>query len=106
MNNLDDILFDNNLKEKMHKEIVEKSKEIKHIDTKKKKNIKDLSPEEIFSANTIWKIYNRKTNIHSFINGIQAEGYIGMQDEIRHLIISYQSDCFLVDDFFIEFYSG
>ena len=64
MENLDDILFDNNLKEKMQKEIKNANNK-KNIVKHKKTELKDYSKDEIFTVQTTWKVYNRKNQTES-----------------------------------------
>lgn len=66
----------------------------------------DMVPiTQIFSLQAVYKVFNRKTRAESFLNGIQAEGLIGLNSSIRRKLTHRETDCFLIDDYFVKFYS-
>ena len=99
----DDLLVEKNLKEKMQKEI----NEAKNHTTEEKAELKfnDLTEKELFSSRAMWKVFNRRNYTNSIINGIQAEAFIGNNDNLREEILNHNTDCFLAKHLYIEFYS-
>lgn len=72
----------------------------------KKETITDISkvlPNLIFSKNAVYKLFNRKNKTETFINGIQAESLLGMQNSIREKIKSGQMDSFSTEDAYVKF---
>ena len=100
--NFDDLLIENNLKEKIKKEM-KKAENVKKTENKTLK-FKDLTQQELFSQRALWKVFNRKNCTNSLINGIQAEGFLGSQDNLRSEIIKHKTDCFLSNHLYVEFY--
>ena len=92
------------IKMKIEKEFLadlEKSKE-----KPKKKvytDIKDLPREKIFAKDTVYRYFNRNTKCESFINGIQAEALIGLQNHIREKKLKGDLSAFTTDDAYIKF---
>lgn len=96
--------LDELIKIKMDQEL---SKEIEASQKKVKKqiikNIKDVPKDKIFSKETVYKIFNRKTRSESYINGIQAESLIGLQNSVRENIRKGLMDAFSTDSALIRF---
>ena len=100
--NFDDLLIEKNLKEKIHKEIDAAKNRSQSEKTEKK--FQDLTQNELFSKRSVWKVFNRRNYTNSLINGLQAEAFIGNNDNIREEILSKKTDCFLSNHLYIEFY--
>ncbi len=66
-------------------------------------NIKDLPRGKIFSKDAVFRCYCKKTKCESFINGIQAEALIGLQDNIREQMLNGEVSAFATDDAYIKF---
>lgn len=66
-------------------------------------NIKDLPKEVIFSKNSVYRYFNRNTKCESFINGIQAEALIGIQNNIREKILKGELSAFTTNDAYVKF---
>lgn len=92
------------IKMKIEKEFLadlEKSKEkpSKKVYT----DIKDLPREKIFAKDTVYRYFNRNTKCESFINGIQAEALIGLQNHVREKMLKGELSAFTTDDAYIKF---
>lgn len=101
---LNNASLDDLIKMKIEKEFMadlEKSKQ----KTQKKiyTNIKDLPKGKIFSKEAVYKCFNRNTKCESFINGIQAESLIGIQNGIREKMLKGELSAFTTDDAYIKF---
>lgn len=96
--------LDELIKIKMEEELkaeLEKAKE-----KPKKKIITDISKvpvELIFSKEAVYKLFNRENKTETFINGIQAESMLGLQNNIREKIKSGQMDAFSTDKAYVKF---
>ena len=77
-------------------------------ENQKPKVIKDFSKlpkDEIFSKNTTYELINKSVKTKSFINGVQAEGFLGAENLIREKLLLKQIDSFVSGDYYIKFYS-
>lgn len=96
--------LDELIKIKMEEELkaeFEKAKE-----APKTKVINDISkvPQYlIFSKHAVYKIFNRINKTESYINGLQAEAMLGLQNTIREKIKSAQMDAFSTDSAYVKF---
>ncbi len=108
-NNIEEVLLsgkslDELIKMKMQKELEE---EIKNSQKKpeffEERNISNVPAEKIFSKDSIFKIFNRKTKVESFITGIQADGFLGLRDDLREQILKGELSVFESDGNFISF---
>lgn len=66
-------------------------------------NIKDVPREMIFSKNSVYRYFNRNTKCESFINGIQAEALIGLQNIVRQNMLKGELSAFTTDDAYVKF---
>lgn len=72
----------------------------------KKETITDISkaPQNlIFSKYSVYRLFNRKTKTETYINGLQAESLLGMQNSTREKIKSGQMDAFSTEDAYVKF---
>jgi hypothetical protein len=96
--------LDELIKMKMEEELkaeFEKSKEIPKIQV-----ITDISkvPKElIFSKKAVYKIFNRINKTETYLNGLQAEAMLGVQNAIREKIRLGQMDAFSTDTAYVKF---
>lgn len=66
-------------------------------------NIKDVPRNVIFSKNAIFKKFNRTNNTISFINGIQAESLLGLDDNSREKLLKGDIEVFSTENAYIKF---
>ena len=66
-------------------------------------NIKKVPKDKLFSKNTVYMVLNRANKTKSFINGIQAEGFLGTQSSRREKLIAGEVDYFISEDSYIKF---
>lgn len=92
------------IKQKMEEEINE---EFNKKNVKKEKSItkelNDVPKELIFSKKSVFKVYNRTNKTISYINGIQAEALIGLNNTTLNKIKNKETDTFATDGKFIKF---
>lgn len=65
--------------------------------------IKEVPKELIFSKNAIYRVFNRQTKQETYINGIQAEALIGLQNNVRTNFLNRETNAFSTDEFYIKF---
>lgn len=75
-------------------------------ETPKKQVVKDITkvpPALIFSKKAVFKIFNRINKTETYLNGLQAEAMLGVQNAIREKIRSGQLDVFSTDTAYVKF---
>lgn len=92
------------IKMKIEKEFLSDLHKAKQAITKKKiENLKDVPSDKIFSKFTVFRCFNRSTGCETFINGIQAEGLIGIQNNVREKMLSGELNAFTTDEVYVKF---
>lgn len=66
-------------------------------------SISEVAPELIFSKQAVYKVFNKKNKVQTYINGIQAESMLGMQIAVRNKIQSGQMDAFSTANAYVKF---
>jgi len=66
-------------------------------------DIKKVPSDKLFSKDAIYEVINKSSKTKSYINGLQAEGYIGAQNEARIKLLNGVSDSFISSDCYIKF---
>lgn len=99
---LNDEKYEKFINEKTEKEFMqilqapEKAKEI----TDFKKAPKEL----IFSKNATYLVINKASKTKTFVNGVQAEGFLGSKNMLREKLLSGLSDSFVNGNNYVKFY--
>lgn len=62
-----------------------------------------LTPEIIFSKKAVFKTFNKTTRTESYITGLQAEGMLGLQNDVRQALCSGKTNSFIAGDTYVEF---
>ncbi|MDD3150847.1 MAG: hypothetical protein PHV68_08430 [Candidatus Gastranaerophilales bacterium] len=60
----------------------------------------------LFTKNTIFMLFNRKTGLKSFINGTQADSIIGIYNDIRQNLVNKVVSNFTAGEYYVEFASA
>ena len=106
-NEIEKILLSDSEYEKTVKSHIEKEfrQELKNKNTSEKyiTNIKFVPADKLFSKNATFEVINKISKTRSFINGIQAEGYLGSQNSDRLKLISGEAESFVSGNCFIKF---
>ena len=66
-------------------------------------DISKVPPNLIFSKDAVYKVFNRKTKVQTFINGMQAEAMTGMQTGVREKMLKGGQSAFTTDDAYVKF---
>ncbi len=80
---------------------LKKSREKKALKTYT--NIKDVPSEKIFSKMSVFRYFNRQTMCETFVNGIQADALIGLQNDVREKMLKGELSAFTTDDAYVKF---
>lgn len=96
--------LDDLIKMKIEQEYMDEIKKMKEKPKKKiYTDIKALPEGKIFSKEAVFRYYNRDTKCESFINGVQAEAMLGIQNNIRQKILHGELSAFTTDNAYIKF---
>ena len=96
--------LDELIKIKMQRQIEEQIKNAKKKrEFYSEKNIANVPKHLIFSNKSIFKVYSKTNQSESFITGIQADGFLGLRDDLRNQLLEGTLSAFEVDDAFITF---
>ena len=101
---LNDSTYEDLVNSKLEKEFIE---EIEKGNSCKKKevitDIKSAPKELLFSKSATYLVMNKNNRTKSYVNGIQAEGFLGDQNITREKFLSAQTDFFISGDNYIKF---
>ncbi|HIS35946.1 TPA: hypothetical protein IAC10_04870 [Candidatus Scatousia excrementigallinarum] len=101
---LNNASLDELIKMKIEKEF--KSELVKAYKKPHKKTITDISKVPkgmVFSKQAVFKHFNRRTKSETFINGVQAEAMLGIQNSIREKIYKGELSAFTTEDAYVKF---
>jgi len=108
-NNTEELLLSNKslddlirLKIQQEIDLIEQNKN--HSSEKKVvKNIAGVPRELIFSKKSYFKVFNKINKTESYINGIQADGLLGLQNLVREKMLQGKCDVFSCENAFVKF---
>lgn len=106
--NIEQILLNDEEYEKISTKKIE-SDFVREIDKSKNKtseiitDIKFAPKNKLFSKDAIYLILNKNSRTKSYVNGIQAEGFLGNQTSTREKFLTGEIDSFTKDDYFVKF---
>lgn len=66
-------------------------------------DISKVATELIFSKQAVYKVFNRINKTETYLNGLQAEALLGVQNAIREKIKLGQMDAFSTDTAYVKF---
>ncbi len=66
-------------------------------------DIKAVEPQLLFSKFATYEVINRQSKTRSYINGIQAEGYLGSNNSDREKLLKGLTNSFVNADNFVKF---
>ena len=92
------------IKMKIEKEFMEDLKKSKQkVLPKTYIDIKDVPQDKIFSKCSVFRVFNRNTKCETFVNGIQADALIGIQNNVREKMLKGQLDAFTTESAYVKF---
>lgn len=112
LNNIDDAIFANSsVDDLMIKKLnIEAQKELEAASNPNSLQpvsvveFSKLPAKFIFSKFACYKVFNRKNKTENFINGIQAESFLGTSKNLRFKLINREISSFATDDVFVRFH--
>ena len=102
---LNDENYEKFLSEKIENEFNSMLSDAGRVQHEKITEIKKLSKSELFSKRATYVVINKNSKTKSYINGVQAEGFLGDRNAIREKLLSGQTDSFVNDEYYIKFCS-
>lgn len=99
---LNDKAYEKMLKTKIEKEFMREIEGAKNQD-KIITDIKNAPKDKLFSRFATFEVMNKASKTKSYINGVQAEGYLGIQSVDRSKLINGETDSFVSGNNFIKF---
>lgn len=92
------------IKMKIEKEFMEDLKKSKQkVVPKTYTDIKDVPLDKIFSKCSVFRYFNRNTKCETFVNGVQADALIGIQNNVREKMLKGQLDAFTTESAYVKF---
>lgn len=99
---LNDAKYEALVKLKIEKEFI---KEISKNQPKNKEitDIKKAPKNRLFTKYATYLVMNKNSKTKSYINGVQAEGFLGTQNSAREKLLKGETDSFVNGNNFIKF---
>lgn len=92
------------IKMKIEREFMEDLKKSKQkVLPKTYTDIKDVPQDKIFSKCSVFRYFNRNTKCETFVNGVQADALIGIQNNVREKMLKGQLDAFTTESAYVKF---
>lgn len=101
---LSSVSLDDLIKQKMEEEMRAHFESTQKV--VKKSVVTELAkvpPHLVFSTKSVFRVFNRVTKQESLINGLQAEGLIGLQTSLRAKVKNGEQDAFSAGDVYVKF---
>lgn len=96
--------IDELIKKKIEQEFKTELEKSKHPPvTKVETELSKVPKHLIFSKDAVYKVFNRKTKVQTYVNGIQAESMLGLQNNVREKILHGEQSAFTTDDAYVKF---
>lgn len=101
---LNDEAYNKMVHSKLEEEFVN---ELKFAKSKQNKSeitdIKSVPKDKLFSKDSVFAIINKNSKTQSYINGVQAEGFLGTQYSDREKLLNGEIQSFVNGNNFIKF---
>lgn len=66
-------------------------------------DIKKAPKDKLFTKLATYEVINKSSRTKSYINGVQAEGYLGVQNTDRAKLLKGETDSFVCGNNFVKF---
>lgn len=101
---LNNMSLDELIKMKIEKEFKSEIAKVKKVPVRKViTDISKVPQNRIFSKDAVYRLFNRNTKTETFINGLQAESLLGIQNTVREKIYRGELGAFTTDDAYVKF---
>ena len=101
---LNDEQYEKFVSDKNEREFLQILEESKGSQVKEISDIKKAPKEKLFSKDATYLVINKNSKTKSYINGVQAEGYLADKNLLREKIISGLSDSFISGNVYVKFF--
>lgn len=101
---LNDEKYEKFINEKAEQEFNNILKEAQNVKNTEIKDIKQVPKELLFSKKATYVVINKTSKTKSYINGLQAEGFLGNKNVLREKLVSGLTDSFVSGDNYVKFY--
>ncbi len=96
--------YDEMVKNKVEQDFVKELENHKKQQNKKYiTDIKKAPKNKLFTKDAVFEVLNKDSKTKSYVNGIQAEGYLGTQNSDRAKLLSGESDAFVCGNCYVKF---
>lgn len=82
-------------------------KEIEGSKSLKSQSIEDFKKvpfDKLFTKDALYLVMNKQSKTKSYINGVQAEAFLGSENILRENFLSKKTDSFVSGDNYVKFY--
>lgn len=101
---LNDKNYEKFMNTKIQKEFEEITKGTNSAPAEEIADINKVSSSDLFDKRAIYLVMNKLSRTKSYINGIQAEGFLGSDEIQRKKLLSKEADYFVSGDRYIKFF--
>lgn len=96
--------YDEMVKSKVEREFLTELELNKQIQTPNiVTDIKKVPANKLFSKDAIYEVLNKDSKTKSYVNGIQAEGYLGAKCSERAKLFAGETDAFVSGNCYVKF---
>ncbi len=101
---LNDSAYNEMVKSKIEQEFRQELESAKKLQNKTFiADIKKAPKAKLFSKAATYEVINKNSKTKSYINGVQAEGYLGTQNTDRAKLLAGEADSFVSGNSYIKF---
>lgn len=100
---LNDSAYEKMVKTKIEREFKQELALAKQMRNKIITDIKKVPKEKLFTKAATYEVMNKNSKTKSYINGVQAEGYLGAKNSDRAKLLSGETDSFVCGCNFVRF---
>ena len=95
--------YEKMVKTKIEKEFNDEIEKSKNNQSKYITDIKSVPAGKLFSKFATYEVMNKSSKTKSYINGIQAEGYLGGKNAERQKLLQGETDSFVSGNSYVKF---
>lgn len=66
-------------------------------------DIKKAPKNKLFTKDAVYEVLNKDSKTKSYVNGLQAEGYLGAQSADRTKLLNGETDAFVCGNCYVKF---
>ncbi len=100
---LNDSAYEKMVKNKIEREFKQELEAAKILKNKIITDIKKVPKEKLFTKASTYEVINKNSKTKSYINGVQAEGYLGAKVSDRIKLLEGKTDSFVCGPNFVKF---